>query len=161
MNFNYKFAAETLLIAIKAIPVSLKIVIVSVGLALIPAFLIAITRVKKIKFISPLFALFVSANRGFPIVIQVLIVYSFVPYLLNTIFSFFKIGINIYELNPIIYAYIVFTLTSIASLSEIFRASLQTISRGQFEAGLSTDELLFHKPLFLLFQISVIQLLDF
>lgn len=137
MDFNFKFAAETLIIAIKAIPVSLKIVIVSVILAFIPAFIIAITRIKKIKVLSQLFTLFVSANRGFPIMIQVLIVYSFVPYLLNTIFSFFKIKINIYDLNPIIYAYIVFTLTSIASLSEIFRASLQTISKGQYEAGLS------------------------
>lgn len=136
MNFDTEFAIHTLIIAIKAIPVTLKIVLFSFLLAFIPAFGIAIARVKNIRIVAVPARFFVSANRGFPVLLQILIIYSFVPALLNSFFERVGIKIKIFDLNPIVYAYIVFTLHCIASVSEIFRSALLTVSKGQYEAGL-------------------------
>jgi len=114
----------------------LKIVLFSFLLAFIPAVGIAIARVKNIRIVAVPARFFVSANRGFPVLLQILIIYSFVPALLNSFFERVGIKIKIFDLNPIVYAYIVFTLHCIASVSEIFRSALLTVSKGQYEAGL-------------------------
>lgn len=138
MIFNIDFAIKTFWITVKAIPVSLKIVLLSFLLAVLPAFGIAFARIRKIKTVTIISKFFVSANRGFPIVLQILIVYSFFPFLLNYLISKTGLKINVYDLNPIIYAYLVFTFQFVVSLSEIFRSALQTVSNGQYEAGLSS-----------------------
>lgn len=45
--------------------------------------------------------------------------------------------INIFDLNPIYYAYIIFSLMTTASLSEIIRSAILTVDKGQIEAALS------------------------
>ena len=136
MNFDIDFAIKTFFIVIKAIPVTLKIVIFPFCIAFIPALIIAILRIKKVKVVIAISEFFISVNRGFPVVVQILFIYSFVPMLLNSIFTITGVKINIYDLNPIVYAYIVFTMQFIALLSEIFRSALQTVSKNQYEAGL-------------------------
>lgn len=136
MNFNFDFARETLLISIKAIPVTLNIVLVCFCLAFLPAFGIALARLKKIKVVSVPATVFISLNRGFPIVVQILIIFSIAPSILNLIFQKFGISIKIFDVNPIVYAYIVFTLNATATLSEVLRSALQTVSKGQYEAGI-------------------------
>ena len=44
--------------------------------------------------------------------------------------------VNVFNLNPIIYAIVVFTLNTIATLSEVFRSAMQTVDKGQYEAAL-------------------------
>ena len=136
MSFDTEFAVQTLIVSIKAVPVTLKIVTVSFLLAFIPAFGIALARIKKIMIIAIPARFFVSANRGFPILLQILIIYSFVPGLLNSLFVRLGLRIKIFDVNPIVYAYIVFTFHCMASVSEIFRSSLLTVSEGQYEASL-------------------------
>ncbi len=43
-----------------------------------------------------------------------------------------------FALNPIIYAFFVFSLSTAAGLSEVFRSALLTISRGQLEASFTS-----------------------
>lgn len=47
------------------------------------------------------------------------------------------LSFNIFRTDPIIYAYIVFTLNTTAVLSEVFRSALSTVPDGQLEAALS------------------------
>ena len=39
-------------------------------------------------------------------------------------------------MNPIVYAFVVFTLNTIAVLSEVFRSALNAVDKGQYEAAL-------------------------
>ncbi|MDC4186103.1 amino acid ABC transporter permease [Loigolactobacillus coryniformis] len=131
MSLNTDFMWDVAKTTLKGVPVTLEIVLVALVISLPISFLFAIARIYQVKGFNQLIRLYVSFVRGTPIIAQILIVYSAFPSLLATI-----IGKSAFAINPINYAYIVFTLNSIATLTEVFRSALQTIDRGQLEAGL-------------------------
>lgn len=133
---NTDFMLKTFWLSFKAIPVTLEITLVSLLLALLPAFGIARARIKKVRFWSQFSTVYVSFMRGTPVVLQILIVYSLLPSLLNNFFTRHSISVNIFDLNPIVYAFVVFTLNTIAVLSEVFRSALNAVDKGQYEAAL-------------------------
>lgn len=134
---DFHFLIKTFWLSIRAIPVTLEITVVSLLLAVVPALIIALVRIKKIKVLSQLGAVYVSFIRGTPVVLQILVIYSLIPSLLNVMIQKTGSSFNVFELNPIIYAFIVFALNSTATLSEVFRSALQTVHKGQMEAALS------------------------
>ena len=134
---DFHFLIKTFWLSIRAIPVTLEITVVSLLLAVVPALIIALVRIKKIKVLSQLGAVYVSFIRGTPVVLQILVIYSLIPSLLNVVIQKTGSSFNVFELNPIIYAFIVFALNSTATLSEVFRSALQTVHKGQMEAALS------------------------
>ena len=140
MQLDFSYLIRTFWLCVKAIPVTLEITLVSLLLALLPALLIALARIHHIKVIEQLCRIFVSFIRGTPIVLQILIVYSITPSLLNTIVKSAGWSINVFEINPIIYAFVVFGINSSATLSEVFRSAISSVSRGQVEAALSIGE---------------------
>ena len=137
MLLDTEYLVRTFFLCLKAVPVTLNITIVSSLLAFLPALGIALGRVKKIKAVAVPGKIYVSFIRGTPIVLQILVIYSLMPSVLNAFFKSAGLNVNIFDLNPIVYAYMVFALNSIGSLSEIFRSALSAVSRGQYEAGLS------------------------
>ena len=84
MQLDFAYLVKTFLLCVKAIPVTLEITIVSLLLAVIPALLIALCRIHHIIILEQMGRIFVSFIRGTPIVLQILIVYSIVPSLLNS-----------------------------------------------------------------------------
>lgn len=136
MLIDAQFMLKTFWLSFKAIPVTLEITVISLILAALPAYAIAQSRLKNRPFFSKFGTVYVSFMRGTPILLQILIVYSLLPSILNGIFTKASIPINIFDLNPIIYAFVVFTLNTIATLSEVFRSALQSVNKGQFEAAL-------------------------
>ena len=136
MLLNTEFMLKTFLMSFKAIPVTLEITAISLFLSIIPAYGIARCRMKKHGIGSRLCSVYVSYMRGTPILLQILLVYSLLPSILNVFFMKVKPSVNIFDLNPIIYAFVVFTLNTIATLSEVFRSALLSIDKGQYEAAL-------------------------
>lgn len=57
--------------------------------------------------------------------------------MLNHAVKYWGLQVNVFQIDPIIYAYIVFILNAIALLSEVFRSALLSVSQGQLEAGVS------------------------
>ena len=133
--FDGNFFVVTFLKLWKAVPVTLEITIVSLAVGVVLGFFIALARVHKVKVLSQISAIYVSFFRGTPIVLQILVVYSVIPSVLNAYFKSIGSSINIFDLNPIVYAFIVFGLNNAAGLSEVFRSALLTVNKGQFEAG--------------------------
>lgn len=119
------------------IPTTMRITIMALLIATPIGFYMALARIHHIKFARQIVTLYISFIRGTPIVLQILIVYSLLPSLLNAFIKNIGWDINVFDINPIIYAYIVFSLNTIASLSEVFRSALLTVNKGQLEAGLS------------------------
>ena len=140
MQLDLSYLIKTFWLCVKAIPVTLEITIVSLLLALIPALLIALTRIHKIQVLEQLCRVFVSFIRGTPIVLQILLVYSIMPSLLNRLVKSAGWSVNVFEINPIIYAFVVFGINSIATLSEVFRSAISSVDRGQLEAAISIGE---------------------
>ena len=139
MLLDTEFMLRTFRDCVKAIPVTMEITIVSLLIACVPAFGIALSRLKSRKKRTAggtIGAVYVSFMRGTPILLQILIVYSLFPSLLNSFFKAVHSKINIFELNPIVYACIVFSLNTTATLSEVFRSALLSVDKGQYEAAL-------------------------
>lgn len=140
MQLDFSYLIRTFWLCVKAVPVTLEITIVSLLLAIIPALFIALARIYHVKVIEQLCSIFVSFIRGTPIVLQILIVYSIMPSLLNSFVKSAGWSINVFEMNPVIYAFVVFGINSSASLSEVFRSAISSVNRGQLEAALSIGE---------------------
>lgn len=136
--FNFSFLVKTFLLLWKAVPTTLIITLVSLAVGSLFGFVIALSRIHKVKVLSQLGAVYVSFIRGTPIVLQILVIYSIVPSLLNVIFKNAGSSINIFDMNPIVYAFIVFSLNMAGILSEVFRSALLTINKGQLEAGFTS-----------------------
>ena len=85
-------------------------------------------------------AVFVSFIRGTPIVLQILIVYSICPSILNAFVVHAGWNFNIFEMNPIVYAFVVFGINTTATLSEVFRSAIASVDKGQMEAALCIGE---------------------
>ena len=140
MQLNFSFLIHTFWLCVKAIPVTLEITFVSLLLAVIPALLISLVRIYQIKVLELICRIFVSFIRGTPIVLQILIVYSIMPSLLNSFVKGAGLQINVFEINPIVYAFVVFGINSTATLSEVFRSAISSVDRGQLEAALSIGD---------------------
>jgi len=137
MRLDLNFMLSAFVLSLKALPVTLTITVVALLTAVPLGFFMALCDIYRIRGLKQLSALYISFIRGTPIVLQILIVYSLVPSLLNALFVRMGWKINIFDLNPIIYACLVFSLNNAALLAELFRSALLAVDKGQHEAALS------------------------
>jgi len=98
--------------------------LVSFVLGLVLALFTALARISKVKILSSLASLYVWLIRGTPLLVQLFIIFFGLP----------KIGII---LDPLVAAIIGFTLNVGAYNSEVIRAAILSIPKGQWEAAYS------------------------
>ncbi|WP_457868339.1 amino acid ABC transporter permease [Pseudomonas aeruginosa] len=97
---------------------------VSMVLGLILGFSVAVVRVTKVPAVSQIAAVYVSAFRGTPLLVQIFVLYYGLP----------SVGI---EFTPVTAGILALTLNVAAYLSESMRGAILGIDKGQWEAGLS------------------------
>lgn len=136
-GLNYTFLIDTFFIALSGVPITLLVTIVALLIALPLGFLLALTRINQVPILNWFSRIYVSFVRGTPIIIQIFIVYASVPLILSLFFEKYNININVYNINPIWYAFIVFSFSTTAILIEVFRSALSTVNKGQLEAAQS------------------------
>ncbi|MEH6942700.1 amino acid ABC transporter permease [Bacillus sp. JJ722] len=136
-GLDFEFLIDTFFLALTGVPTALIITIVSLLISLPLGFLLALTRLNRIPVVQHLARVYVSFVRGTPVIVQIFIIYSSMPLLLTVILKKFEIGIDVYSINPIWYAFIIFSLNTTAILIEVFRSALSTVDKGQMEAAYS------------------------
>ncbi|MEE2494315.1 amino acid ABC transporter permease [Pseudomonas aeruginosa] len=97
---------------------------VSMVLGLILGFSVAVVRVTKVPVVSQIAAVYVSAFRGTPLLVQIFVLYYGLP----------SVGI---EFTPVTAGILALTLNVAAYLSESMRGAILGIDKGQWEGGLS------------------------
>lgn len=97
---------------------------VSMVLGLFLGFSVAVVRVTKVPVVSQIAAVYVSAFRGTPLLVQIFVLYYGLP----------SVGI---EFTPVTAGILALTLNVAAYLSESMRGAILGIDKGQWEAGLS------------------------
>ena len=141
---NVDFLIDTFFVALSGVPVALLVTCVSLIIAIPLGFSLALTRINEIPVLKTLTKIYVSFVRGTPVIIQIFVLYSSIPLLLDSFFKKYNIDYAIYDVNPLWYAYIIFSFNTAAVLSEVFRSALQTVPKGQLEAahavGLTTAQ---------------------
>jgi polar amino acid transport system permease protein len=109
--------------------VTLKIAIVAIIFGAILGVIVALGRISKNKVANGLSWFYVWFFRGTPLLLQLFIIFYAVP-----IIYLDATGIT-FEIDPMICAYITFSLNSTAYLAEIIRAAIESIDHGQMEAA--------------------------
>lgn len=138
MELNIEFMKQTFLDCLAGIPVTLEITIVTLLISFPIGFFMALGRLKKTGIGNKIISGYVSFIRGTPVVLQILFLYSLLPSLLGYLIKdVLHLHYNIFDLNPIVYAFAVFSLNTTAVLTEIFRSALLTVGVGQMEAALA------------------------
>lgn len=130
--FSWGRVVENFPLLIAKFPVTLEIVVFGFGFGAILALFLALIRIKKIPVISQIVRVFISFERGTPMLVQMLVVYYAFPLLLEALFDLDTRGWE--RLN---YVIITFILNEGAFLSETFRAAITAIPKVQTEAALS------------------------
>lgn len=133
MDFSY--ISETFIKALAGIPVTLGIMIVSILISFFPALFLALGRIHKVKGVTGFSVVYLAFIRSTPPILLILFFYSLFPSLINQVLK--ASGFNVFDINPIYYAFVIFGLMTTGSLSEIIRSSLLTVNKGQLEAALA------------------------
>ena len=119
---------------IKKIPITLELAFFSFLVSIVIGLLIAVARYKKIKVLSQIATAFLSIMRGTPMLIQLYVAYYGIPAILR---GFNSLGANI-DVNIIpkmVYAFVALGLYQSAFTSETIRAALESVDKGEIEAG--------------------------
>lgn len=140
---NWTFILETFLLTLRGVPITLLIASVSIILSFGPAMLLALGRIHKVKGVTTLSIIYLAFVRATPPILLILFFYSLLPSLLNRLLTTFNSSINIFEVSPLFYAFIIFGFLTTGSLSEIFRSALLTVNKQQLEAGQSVGLTIF------------------
>ena len=130
-NFKLVFTSENLNFLLRGAWLSLLIATFSLIMGLTLGTGIAWIRVGKRKLIKALATAYVEIFRGTPMLLQISIFFLALPYLYRQITG------NYLSVDPVVMGTIAIGLNSAAYLSEVIRASINSIDKGQWEAGKS------------------------
>lgn len=142
MDLDY--IAKTFLETLKGVPTTLIIMIVAMILSFLPALFLALGQIYKVKGVRTFSLVYLAFIRATPPILLILFFYSLFPSLLNQFLKSIGSDVDIFKLNPIYYAFIIYSLMTTGSLSEILRSAILTVDKGQLEAaqaiGLSNSQ---------------------
>ena len=115
---------DTMLLMLEGSTITLEIFCVTLALSLPLGLFAALGRLSRFRLLSRLLEIYIWIMRGTPLMLQLLFVYFALP----------MVGIRLPDIAA---ALLAFTLNYAAYFAEIFRAGIQSIGRGQYEAAKS------------------------
>ena len=113
---------DTAFLMLEGSTVTLEIFCVTLALSLPLGFFVALGRLSRSRILGRLIDFYIWVMRGTPLMLQLLFVYFALP----------MIGIKLSDLSA---AFLAFVLNYAAYFAEIFRAGIQAVPRGQYEAA--------------------------
>lgn len=112
--------------------------LVSFVLILVIGLLVALARLSKSTLVQGAATVYVEIVRGIPLLVQLLFWYFAFPIVIKNIGNLLNIdALKNYLANPIAMAIIGLAFCYAAYMSEVYRAGIQSISKGQMEAARS------------------------
>ncbi|HDR6308618.1 TPA: amino acid ABC transporter permease [Bacillus cereus] len=125
MNLDFSAITPSIPYILKGLEVTLKIVAVSALVGFILGMLLALCKIDRIRALNIAADLYTSIFRGTPLVLQLMIIYFGVPQIIG------------YEIPAFVAAVLAFSLNSGAYMSEVIRAGIQAVDKGQTEAAMA------------------------
>ncbi|MEF2245264.1 MULTISPECIES: amino acid ABC transporter permease [unclassified Paenibacillus] len=118
-----------------AVPTTLLITIVSITAGFMIGTVIAFVRIYKVPFLNTLAASYVTFIRGTPMLTHLLLIYFTLPVLIDGLAEYFGWSFRSVSVPMIGFAYISFSITAGAYMSEVVRSGLLAVDKGQLEAA--------------------------
>lgn len=125
MHFNFDLVVNSFPLLLVGAGVTIKITALSVALGVVIGLFVGIARISRIKILRILAAIYVDFFRGTPLLVQIFLVYFALPVITGQ------------RVDPFVAAIGSCGINSGAYVAEIFRAGIQSIDKGQMEAGRS------------------------
>jgi arginine/lysine/histidine transport system permease protein len=125
MNLDFKQFIPSLPYILQGITVTLEIVLLAAVLGFVLGTILSLLKISNIKFLGWFADAYTSIFRGTPMILQLMVIYYGSPQLLG------------YQIQPYTAAVLSFGLNSGAYVSEIIRAGILAIDKGQQEAALA------------------------
>jgi glutamine transport system permease protein len=125
MNFDVELIVRSFPLLLAGAAVTIQITALSVGFGLLIGMFVGMARLAKLLPVRAAAAVYVDFIRGTPLLVQIFLIYFALPILLGT------------RIDPFIAAITACSINSGAYVAEIFRAGIQSIDKGQMEAGRS------------------------
>lgn len=125
MNLDFAPFIPSMPYILKGIFVTLKIVILAGVIGFILGIILSLFKISRMKFLGWIADAYTSIFRGTPLVLQLMIIYYGSPQVIG------------YQIEPYTAAILSFSLNSGAYISEIIRAGILAIDKGQQEAALA------------------------
>lgn len=123
--FDFQLIIDSLPLLFQGACVTVQITAISVGLGLFFGLFIGIAQISRVAFFRVPAKVYVDFLRGTPLLVQIFMIYFALPLLIGT------------RIDPLIAAIVACSINSSAYIAEIFRAGIQSIDKGQMEAGRS------------------------
>ncbi|MFD0673118.1 amino acid ABC transporter permease [Cohnella sp. GCM10027633] len=146
MTFDPSFIWTAFVELLKALPTTLYVTAVSVGCGFVIGAIVAFARIYRIPVLRQIGATYVTIIRGTPMLTHLLIIYVGLSMILDSLSEQYGWSFNSTIIPMIGFAYISFSITAGAYLSEVIRAGMLAVSRGQLEAayavGMTTPQAL-------------------
>lgn len=126
-GFDFEYLIQVLPVILRALPITVSIGVLSMGIGLMIGLMVTFFRRTSYNIINKLFDLYVSYFRGAPLLVQLFIFFFGLPQLFPVLSK-----IDAYPA-----AIIVLSINASAYISEILKASIDSVDKGQYEAALS------------------------
>lgn len=125
MNLDFTAILPSMPYILKGIGVTLKIVLVAGILGFAFGIILAIFKISKYKALNWFADVYTSIFRGTPLILQLMIIYYGAPQIIG------------FEISSYTAAVVSFSLNSAAYISEIIRAGILAVDKGQKEAAMA------------------------
>ena len=125
MSFDFSLIWNSLPLLLAGAGVTIEITAVAVGLGFIFGLITSVCRLSGVKVLQVIAVCYVNIIRGTPMLVQIFLIYFALPMVIGE------------RINPFVAAVAACSINSGAYVSEIFRAGIQSVDKGQMEAGRS------------------------
>jgi len=125
MNFDFDLIINSIPLLLLGAGVTLQITLLSVGFGLLIGMFMGIARLSKIWVVKMVATVYVDFIRGTPLLVQIFLMYFALPVVTGQ------------RIDPFVAAVTACSINSGAYIAEIFRGGIQSIDKGQMEAGRS------------------------
>ncbi|MBT2289723.1 amino acid ABC transporter permease [Paenibacillus albidus] len=146
MKLDPSFIWTAFLQLLSVIPTTLYITIVSVLVGFLIGTCVALIRIYKVPVLYPVAAGYVTFIRGTPMLTHLLLIYFGLPMIIDALAVHYGWSFRAASIPMIGFAYISFSITAGAYMSEVVRSGLLAVDKGQLEAahsvGMTTPQAL-------------------
>ena len=125
MNFDFDLVTRSFPLLLLGAGVTIQITALSVGFGLVIGVFMGMARLSKMWVIRSFAAVYVDFIRGTPLLVQIFLIYFALPIVIGQ------------RIDPFVAAITACSINSGAYVAEIFRGGIQSIDKGQMEAGRS------------------------
>ena len=125
MSFDFSLIWNSLPRLLAGAGVTIEITAIAVGLGFIFGLITSVCRLSGVKILQVIAVCYVNIIRGTPMLVQIFLIYFALPMVIGE------------RINPFVAAVAACSINSGAYVSEIFRAGIQSVDKGQMEAGRS------------------------